>query len=395
MAQRRVIGQEDIEAVRRSGRIRLEVLPGDIVTDLARETAARLDIKLVDGPLERPAPITMDGGAAMSRGLYRRAPRWIAPRQAEARKARRLTKLGLIGAGGVGANIAHLAANADIAAEIALADIVPGMAEAVALDLNHASGISRTGARASGGMNLSIIAGSEVVVVTAGRPRTPGMDRADLIEVNGRVVQQAAEALKAFAPSAIVIVVTNPLDEMTVEMLRATGFPRERVLGMAGTLDSSRYRNALAEAAGVGPNDVEAIALGSHGDEMVPVVSRARIKGRPLEMFLGAAQIEACVKDAITGGGQVVALRKTGSATLAPAHAVVELIDHIRGARSGAVPVSVMLEGEYGIDGVVLGVPCHLGASGVVEVEELTLADEEHEALKKAAAAIAGRLGLN
>lgn len=390
----RVIGAEHVEAVRRSGRIRLEVMPGDIVTDLARDTAARLGIRLVDGPLQRVAPPQTDGGAAMSRGLYRRAPRWIKPMRTETREPRRLAKLGLIGAGGVGANIAHLAANADIAAEIALVDIMPGVAEAVALDLNHASGITGTAARVSGSMDLSLIAGSDVVVVTAGRPRTPGMSRADLIGVNARVIQQAAEALKAYAPNAIVIVVTNPLDEMTVEMLRATGFPRERVLGMAGTLDSSRFRNALARAAGVTPADVEAITLGSHGDEMAPIVSRARIKGRPLEVFLDRAQIEACVEDAVTGGGQVVALRKTGSATLAPAHATIELIDHIRGARGGSIPVSVMLNGEYGIEGVVLGVPCHLGTTGVVEIEELALPAHELEALTAAASAIAKRIGL-
>ena len=394
MSQRgRVIGAEHVGAARRSGRVRLEVMLGDIVTDLAREAAERLGIRLVTGPLERSAPVQVDGGAAMSRALYRRAPRWIAPRRAENRNPRRIVRLGLIGAGGVGANIAHLAANAGIADDIVLVDIMPGVAEAVALDLNHASGITGTSSRVSGGMDLSLIAGSEVVVVTAGRPRTPGMTRADLIGVNSRVIHQAAEAMKAHAPGAIVIVVTNPLDEMTVEMLRATDFPRERVLGMAGTLDSSRFRNALARAAKVDPADVEAITLGSHGDEMAPIVSKARIRGRPLEMFLDRAQIDACVRDAITGGGQVVALRKSGSATLAPAHATIELIDHIRGARSGAVPVSVMLCGEYGIDGVVVGVPCRLGATGVVQIEELNLPDNELQALRTAAAAIARRLG--
>ena len=390
----RVIGSEHVEAVRRSGRVRLEILQDDIVTDLARETAERLGIKLVVGPLERPLPKQVDGGAAMARGLYRRAPRWIAARKAEPRAPRRLGKLGLIGAGGVGANVAHLAAMSGIASEIALTDIMPGLAEAVALDLNHASGITGTSTRVLGGMDLALIEGADVVVVTAGRPRTPGMSRADLIGVNARVIELAAEALKAYAPDAIVIVVTNPLDEMTVEMLRATGFPRERVLGMAGTLDSSRFRNALALAAGVSPADVEAFTLGSHGDEMAPIVSRARIRGGPLDLYLAPEQVDACVKDAITGGGQVVALRKTGSATLAPAHATVELIDHIRGARSGIVPVSVMLEGEYGIDGVVLGVPCHLGATGVLEIEEIALPEEELAALREAAVAIGKRLGL-
>ena len=180
-----------------------------------------------------------------------------------------------------------------------------------------------------------------IVIVTAGRARAPGMSRADLIDTNARVIRAAGEAIKSGAPDAIVIVVTNPLDEMTYEMLRETEFPRERVLGMAGTLDSGRFRNALAVAAGVDPADVQAMTLGSHGDEMAPITSQAKIKGRSLDKFLNADQIEACVKDAVTGGGQVVALKKSGSATIAPAHATIELMDHIRSARSGPVPVSV------------------------------------------------------
>lgn len=393
MAASRVIGSDAVEDARRSGRIVFEVLPGDIVTALARETAERIGITLVDGPLERPQAPRTDGAVSMRRVLYRRSPKWVAPARAP-RKARRLGKLALIGAGGVGGNIAHLAAMADIADEIALIDISPGLAASTALDLNHTSGITGARVRCVGGESLDLVAGAEVVVVTAGRARRPGMTRADLIDVNARVMRQSAEAIRSAAPNAIVIVVTNPLDEMTVEMLRATGFAREQVLGMAGTLDSSRFRNALAMAAGVSPADVEAFTLGSHGDEMAPIPSRARIKGRALEVFLSPDQIEACVQDAITGGGQVVALKKSGSATIAPAHASIELIDHIRGARSGPVPVSVMLQGEYGIDGVVLGVPAHLGASGLVEVEELRLTDQEQAGLQEAADAIRLRLGL-
>ncbi len=393
MAAPRVIGSEAVEDARRRGRIVFEVLPDDIVTALARETAERVGITLVDGPLEKPQPPRTDAAVSMQRALYRRSPKWVAPVR-EKRKARRLGKLALIGAGGVGGNVAHLAAMQDIADEIALIDIAPGMAAATALDLNHTSGITGARARCVGGESLDLVAGAEVVVVTAGRARRPGMSRADLIDVNARVIRQAAEAIRSAAPDAIVIVVTNPLDEMTVEMLRATGFPRERVLGMAGTLDSSRFRNALAMAAGVVPADVEAFTLGSHGDEMAPIPSRARIKGRALDVFLSPDQIEACVQDAVTGGGQVVALKKSGSATIAPAHASIELIDHIRGASTGPVPVSVMLQGEYGIDGVVLGVPAHLGSSGLVEVEELRLTDQEQAALQKAADAIRSRLGL-
>ena len=387
----RVIGAEDIDRARASGRKIIETLPGDIVTDMARESAARVGITLVDGPLARPAHVRSDGATAMRRALTRRAPRWTAPTRTS-RPARRLEKLALIGAGGVGGNVAHLAAQADLAAEIALIDITPGLAQAAALDLAHVGGITRSATRMTGSQSLADVSGAEIVVVTAGRPRTPGMSRADLIGVNARVIRAAAEAIRTRAPDAIVIVVTNPLDEMTHEMLVATGFPRERVLGMAGTLDSGRFRAALAMAAGVGPADVEAVTLGAHGDEMVPIVSASTIKGRPLDVFLNAEKIQACVRDAITGGGQVVALKKTGSATLAPAHATVELIDHIRGARVGWTPCSVLLKGEYGIEETVLGVPCHLGPRGLIEVEEMRLTATETAALAAAATAIRDRL---
>lgn len=390
----RIIGSELIEDARQRSRNVFEVLPDDIVTDLAKETAERLGIKLVDGPLPAPTVVRTDGHTALRRGLYRRSPKWIAPKNSNPRRVRRFSKIALIGAGGVGGNIAHLAAMADMADEIALIDIAQGIAAATALDLNHASGITGVRARCIGGEDLALVAGADVVVVTAGRARSPGMTRADLIDVNTRVIQSAAEAIRTNAPNAIVIVVTNPLDEMTVEMLRATGFPRERVLGMAGTLDSSRFRNALAEAAGVTPADVSAITLGSHGDEMAPITSLARIKGRALHRFLTEQQISDCVKDAITGGGQVVALKKSGSATIAPAHSSIELMDHIRGAKAGSVPVSVMLEGEYGVSGVVLGVPAHLGAKGLIGVENLRLTPEETSALRLAAEAIRKRLGL-
>ncbi|MGI9493051.1 MAG: malate dehydrogenase [Geminicoccaceae bacterium] len=392
MSGRRVIGAEQIEAARRRGRMIVEVLPGDIVTPLAAETAARLGLDLIDGPLERAPVARTDGATALRRGLHRRSPKWLAPAPRAAREARRLGRLALVGAGGVGGTIGLLAAQAGLAREIALIDITPGLAEATALDLSHASGISRTESRVVGGSSLDLMNGADVIVVTAGRPRSPSMTRADLTQANRRVIRSVADMIRNVAPSSIVIVVTNPLDEMTYEMLNATAFPRERVLGMAGTLDSSRFRHALAIAAGVTSADVEAICLGAHGDEMVPIVSRARIKGRPLDVFLSKDAIEVAKRDAVTGGGQVVALRKTGSATLAPAHATIELLDHIRGASTGVVPASVMLKGEFGIDGTVLGVPCQLGSRGLIAVEEMTLFDEERHALQQAASAIRTRL---
>ncbi|MCC6002174.1 MAG: malate dehydrogenase [Pararhodobacter sp.] len=389
---RRVIGAEHVVEARRRQRTQLEVLPGDIVTAEARDQAERLGIALRDGPLPRPEPIVTDGATALRRALWRRSPRWVAPSARRARQPRRFGRIAFVGAGGVGSHAAHLCAMADMAEEIVLIDITPGLAEAMALDIAHASGITRSRCRVRGGASLALVDGADVVLVTAGRPRAPGMTRADLIEVNRRVVHATAAAIAAHAPQAVVIVVTNPLDEMTFEMLRATGFPRGQVLGMAGTLDSSRFRHALARAANVDPGDVEALTLGSHGEEMAPIPSASTIKGRPLAFFLSPEQIAACVRDAVTGGGQVVALKRTGSAVIAPAHASVEVMDHLRGARAGPVPVSVLLQGEFGITDVVLGVPCHLGTGGLVEVAEIALTPAERDALQAAAQAIRKRL---
>lgn len=394
MSENRVIGSEHIEDARQRGRLIFEILPGDIVTSLARETAHRLGIELITGPIEKPTLARTDGKTSMGRSLYRRSPKWIAPDKGISSRAKRFSKISVVGAGGVGANISHLAANLDLSNEIAIVDIVPGLAAATALDLNHASGITRSSTKIVGSETLDLISGSDVVIVTAGRARSPGMTRSDLININKRVIQSTAEVIKNQSPSAIVIVITNPLDEMTMEMLTATGFPRERVLGMAGTLDSSRFRRSLAMAAGVKTADVEAITLGSHGDEMAPIISHAKIKGRSLERFLSTEEIEACSQDAISGGGQVVALKKMGSATIAPAHASIEILNHIRGAKNGSIPVSVMLEGEFGLNNVVLGVPAFLGLKGLISVDEIKLSPSELKALQDAAKAIQERLGL-
>ena len=394
MCAQRVIGSEFVEQARQRGHVVLVILPGDIVTAVAKETATRLGIKLIDGPIEKPAVARTDGNTAANRSLYRRSPKWMAPSKVHIKTAQRLVKISIVGAGGVGSTLAHLAVQSDIANEIVLSDIVPGVAEAAALDLNHCNGITKARARVMGTTDLSQIAGSHVVIVTAGRARTPGMSRTDLVNTNKRVIHSVGEVIKTQAPNAIVIVITNPLDEMTLEMLKCTGFPRERVMGMAGTLDSSRFKHSLALAANVDPADVSAMALGNHGDEMVPVTSMATIKGQVLEKYLSADAIAECVQDAITGGGQVVALKKTGSAIYAPAHSTIELLEHIRGAKTGAVPVSVLLQGEYGISNVVLGVPAHIGLTGLLEVEQLPLSKDEVSALHKAAEAIQTRMAV-
>ena len=388
----RVIGAEHITDARRRGRQVMEVLPGDIVTQLAREAAENSRITLIDGPLEKPTIPQIDGAIALQRGLYRRSPKWIAPKPSQGKSPSAISRLALIGAGGVGLNIAHLVANRGIANEVALIDVVPGVAEAVALDLSHASGITRSGAHIQGGTDLSLIANAQVGVITAGRPRSPGMSRADLMTINRRIIQSISESIRIHAPDSIVIVVTNPLDEMTMTVLEATGFPYHRVLGMAGTLDSSRFRWSLAQKAGVPVSDVEAVTLGSHGGEMVPIVSTALIRNKPITTVLSDDEIQECVETTVRGGESVVALRKTGSATLAPAHAVCELLDAIRGARPGAVPVSVMLQGSYGIHDVVLGVPCILDGNGLREVIELPITDEEQVLLTAAAESVRIRL---
>ncbi len=388
----RVIGAEQVADARRQGRQILEIRPGDIVTVLARETAERVNIALVDGPLERPTLPRTDSARALQRGLYRRSPKWIAPPPRSGSRPSRISRLALVGAGGVGLNIAHLAANRAAAEEVVLIDVAPGVAEATALDLNHASGISRSRTQFSGSTDLAQIADADVVVVTAGRPRTPGMSRTDLMSINRRIMLSISEAIVTHASEAIIIVVTNPLDEMTATVLEASGLPRQRVLGMAGTLDSGRFRWALAEKSGVSVADVEAQTLGSHGAEMVPIVSSATIRNRPVTDLLSDEDIRACIQTTIDGGASVVALRKTGSATLAPAHAVCEVLDALRGARPGALPVSVMLAGEYGIHGAVLGVPCLLGQSGLQEIIELPLNAEEQLQLEAAARSVAARL---
>jgi malate dehydrogenase len=389
-----VVGEADVISAWRAGARTVAIAPGAVVTVLAREAAERLGVALQVGPMEQPARAKPDGATITRRLLYRRHPGWVAPEPLRGRAPVRLPRLAIVGAGGVGANTAHLAAVAGVADAINLIDLVPGLAESVALDLMHASGITNSDSRVSGGTGIDLLAGADVVVITAGRPRSPGMSRKDLVEVNGRVIRTISEQVAAHAPDAIVLVVTNPLDEMTEAALVTTGFPRQRVLGMAGTLDSSRFRYQLAMAAGVKPADVSAFTLGSHGEEMVPVTSQATVAGKPVETVLDPAAIARAVKDTIAGGAAVVALRRTGSATIAPAHAILEVLDAIRGARAGPIPVSVRLEGEYGIDGVVVGVPVVLGRSGVIEVVELTLSQEELAGLRRSAQAVRNRVSV-
>lgn len=388
-----LVSEHDVRRAIQLGKRTLAVGADAVVTPQALDIADRHGLRVVHSDEERAVTPGIDPARAISRTLLRRSPRWVAPKPRRGTTPTKFARVAMVGAGMVGTTAAHLIAMGDVVDEVVLIDVVPGLGAGTALDIEHASGITGSPTRARGGTSLSLVAGADVVVVTAGRPRTPGMSRADLISINGRVIGDVAEAINQHAPDAVVIVVTNPVDEMTYELWRTSGLPDEKVLGMAGTLDSSRFRNALASAAGVRPRDVTGFALGSHGAEMVPVTSSATIKGRPATDVLGGEVVGRCAKETVEGGAAVVALRRTGSAFIAPAHAVVEMLDGMRGATAEPLPVSAMLHGEYGIDDVFLGVPARLGRGGVLEVVEFRLTEDERASLHRAADAIRSRLG--
>lgn len=387
-----LVSEHDVRRAASAGRRQLFVPEAAVVTPAALEVADRAGVQIVHGTAPQTTRPSIDPARAVQRLLLKRSPRWVAPAPRPGATPTRFTRVAFVGAGMVGTTAAHLTAMSGMADELAIVDLVPGVAAAAALDIEHASGITRAPTRARGGTSLDLCSRADVVVVSAGRPRSPGMTRDGLLDINRRVIREAAEAIATYAPDAVVIVVTNPLDEMTHEMWRASGLPAERVIGMAGTLDSSRFRNALATAAGVSPADVWALTLGSHGAEMVPVVSSATIKGRPVLEVLTPAAVERCVTEAIGGGAAVVALRKTGSAFIAPAHATVELLDAIRGATADPLPVSAMLSGQYGLEEVFLGVRAHLGQAGVLEIVEDPLSPTELDKLHAAATSIRARL---
>lgn len=387
-----VVAEADVRQAVAAGHRRLIVPADAVLTPQAIDLAERHALRIVRGEQPVAAPAGIDPARAVSRVLLRRSPRWTTQPPRRGATPSRFGRIAFVGSGMVGATAAHLTAISGMAGQVTLIDLVPGLAAGTALDIEHASGITGSPTRANGGTSLALLAGADAVVVTAGRPRTPGMTRAALLDINGRVVRDVAEAVAAHAPDAVVIVVTNPVDEMTYEMWRTCGLPPEQVIGMAGTLDSSRFRDALAAAAGVRPADVWAVTLGSHGAEMVPIVSTATIKGRPARSVLPAARIAACVTTAINGGAEVVALRRTGSAFIAPAHAVVELLEAMRGATAEPKPVSAMVHGEYGIHDTYLGVRAVLGPGGVMAVVEDPLEEAELAALRAAASAIRARL---
>ncbi|MFI0432321.1 MAG: malate dehydrogenase [Candidatus Nanopelagicales bacterium] len=303
-------------------------------------------------------------------------------------------KVTVVGAGFYGSTTAMRLAEYDIFDEVVLTDVVEGKAEGLALDLNQSRPVEGFETKVTGattgtdGSGYEVIGGSKVVVITAGLPRKPGMSRMDLIEVNAKIVRSVAENVATYAPDAVVIVVSNPLDEMTALTQLATGFPHHRVLGQAGMLDTARFTHFVAEKLGKPVASVETLTLGSHGDTMVPVPSRCKVDGQPLSELLDDAEVEELVVRTRNGGAEVVALLKTGSAYYAPSASAARMAKAVAEDSGAVMPVCAWVDGEYGIAGVYLGVEAEIGAEGVRRVVATDLTESELAALGEAAEAV-------
>lgn len=297
-------------------------------------------------------------------------------------------KVTIVGAGFYGSTTAQHIAQADIVDEVVMVDIIEDRPQGLALDMMQSRPIERFETRITGSNDYEATAGSDVCVITAGLPRKPGMSRMDLLEVNAKIVGDVTRQLVAGSPDAVLIVVSNPLDEMTALTATVSGFPRERVVGQAGMLDTARFQHFVAERFGVSPLEVEAITLGSHGDTMVPVPSLVKVAGKPLTEVADAATIDELVTRTRDGGAEIVGLLKTGSAYYAPASAAAAMVEAVVGDTGALMPVCAWVTGEFGISDVYLGVPARLGAGGVKEIVELPLSDDELDALRTAADAV-------
>jgi malate dehydrogenase len=303
-------------------------------------------------------------------------------------------KVTVVGAGFYGSTTAQRLAEYDVFETVVLTDIIDGKPEGLALDMGQSRPIEGFETKIVGqttgpnGEGYEAIEGSDVVVITAGLARKPGMSRMDLLEVNAKIVRQVAENVAKYAPNAVVIVVSNPLDEMTALAQLATGFPRNRVLGQAGILDTARFTTFVADAANVPVKDVTTLTLGSHGETMVPVPSQCTVGGKPLSEVLPADKIEELVDRTRKGGAEIVGLLKTGSAYYAPSAAAARMAKAVAEDAGAVLPVCAWVDGEYGISGVYLGVQAEIGANGVQRIVETALTGDEKAALAEAAEAV-------
>ena len=301
-----------------------------------------------------------------------------------------MSKVTVIGAGAVGATCADAVAQKGIAKEVWLVDIKEGVAEGKALDLWETSPVQLFDTRVKGSTNdYAPTAGSDVIVITSGVPRKPGMSRDDLISINAKIVKTVTEQAIAASPDAIIIVVANPLDVMTYQAFKAAGIDSNRVMGMAGILDTARYRSFLAEALDCSPKDIQALLLGGHGDTMVPLPRYTTVSGIPVTDMIDADKLDAIVQRTKKGGGEIVKLLGT-SAWYAPGVAAAQMVEAILLDQNRIFPVCSRLTGQYGIDDLYLGVPVKLGTGGIKEIIELNLDEEELKMLHESAAAVRG-----
>ncbi len=301
----------------------------------------------------------------------------------------RRRKIALIGAGQIGGQLALLCAQKRLG-DVVLYDIpqTEGMPRGKGLDMMQAGGVDRYDCRITGTTSWDDCEGADVVIVTAGVPRKPGMSRDDLLGINVKIMKDVAGNVRDRCKDAFVIVISNPLDAMVWVMKKITGFPRERVIGMAGVLDSARFKHFLAQAAGVSVEDVQAMVLGGHGDTMVPLLSTCTVSGMPIRKFISDEDLAAIVERTRGGGGEIVGLLKTGSAFFAPASSAIAMAESYLLDRKRVLPCAVHLEGEYGYADLYLGVPCVIGGNGMERVIEVDLTADEKAALEKSANAV-------
>jgi len=299
-----------------------------------------------------------------------------------------LEKVVVVGAGNVGATAAQRLAEKSLARRVIMVDVIEGVPQGKALDQWQSGPIEGFDARIAGAQTYDEAAGAEVFVVTAGIARKPGMSRDDLVKTNAGIVRSVSEQIARVAPQSIVVVVSNPLDVMCYVVKKTTGFPRERVIGMAGVLDTARYRMFLSEALDVSVEDIQAMVLGGHGDTMVPLVSYTTVSGIPVNQLIDAGKLASIVDRTRNGGAEIVAFLKTGSAYYAPSAAAVQMVEAITLDKKRILPCSAWLQGEFGLRDVFCGVPCKLGRGGLERILEIKLSDGEREELHKSAEAV-------
>ena len=299
-----------------------------------------------------------------------------------------MRKITVVGAGNVGATCAQRLAEMELAREVVLVDVADGIPQGKGLDQWESAPVEGFDVRLTGSTGYEAAEGSELVIVTAGVARKPGMSRDDLLRTNAGIVRSVSTEIARVAPQSIIIMVSNPLDVMAYVAMTTTGFPRERILGMAGVLDTARFRSFIALELDVSVEDIQALVLGGHGDTMVPLVSYTTVSGIPLSQLLSKDRIEALIERTRKGGAEIVSYLKTGSAYYAPSSAAVQMAESIVKDKNRILPCAVYLEGEYGQEGIFLGVPCKLGEGGLKAVLEVELSEAERAELASSAESV-------